>query len=175
MPGYEAGLNLLGILERLSNVLIKANADGGNQLTADKDLISLGGSEIEKSYFCEMESVFYSGKDHDAIKTATAIVYKSITKRESLRVIFHVNDETFFQYNVNSVERKRESGGFQHANISEFIALLCNGSSSSSSTTWKVSNVKNLSTDIQLTIQINITTGSTREVYMNLKCNSMES
>ena len=47
MPGNEAGLNLLGILERLSNVLIKADANGGNPLTADKDLISLGGSKLK--------------------------------------------------------------------------------------------------------------------------------
>ena len=112
-----------------------------------------------------MESAF--SLDGDAIKTATALVYKSKTNREILRVLFHVNDKTFFKYNVNSVQRKKESGNFQHADNSEFIELLCN------STTWDVSRVKTFSNYIQLTIQINIASDESRRVYMNLKCNPM--
>ena len=166
MPGNEAGLNLLGILERLSDVLIKADADGGNPFTSDSDLISLGASNIGKSDFGVMESVF--SLESNTINNATAKIYQSNTCDQIVRVLFQVNDNIFLKYNVESFELiESQEYNFNMAN-SKLIALL-----RMSTTTWDVSSVENSSRkeDIQLNIRIQV--DASRRVTVYLRCKPM--
>ncbi len=164
MPGNEAaGLNLLGILERLSNVLIKAGVDDGNPFTSDSDLISLGGSDIEKSDFKKMESVLSLEKN--AIKNAIARIYGSENNNQIVRVLFQVNNKIFFTYNVESFEMNDSQG--ENFNLSRLRAQLC------WNITWNVLSVETFNQTNNIQLNIRIQKEETKWVIMSLKCKPM--
>ena len=157
MTENKAGLDLLGILDRLTSVLIKArvepDGDGKNPFELDDALVLLDEDNINQAYYRYMEPQFSMAKDE--IKTSSAKIYKT-KDNQILRVLFQVNQNIFFTYDVESVQWNISSGNNEDITITELIKLLDKNQAidSYNPNKWYISSIDIEGEYIQLNIQI---------------------
>ena len=122
---------------------------------------------IKSSNYRTLERAF--GMDEGTIKKSVAKIYKKSSDGNVLSVLFQVNENIFFTYNVESVQWNISSGKNEDITITELIKLLDKNQAIDNPNEWGISGIDINDGYIQLNIQI-IIRGYSGGKLMYVKC-----